>query len=186
MQGPHSPGGQQQRPSGQPQRGRGCGRGRGRGGRGRGRGQQVQPVFWYPQQSQAGYTAAGGGSSVPAGYAPHPGGVPTTGTIICNSVTSHLNINALHVGVTNSSSACLPSDMSILGSVPHPVVCQICFSAGHSAVTCPSRFTQPSAPVLLTTPGESNPAIWYPDSGVSAHMTASEGNTRSWTLASAV
>ncbi|CAH9099478.1 unnamed protein product, partial [Cuscuta europaea] len=48
-------------------------------------------------------------------------------------------------------------------------------TTGHSAVTCPSRFTQPSSPALLTTPGESNPALWYPYSGASAHMTASEG-----------
>ncbi|CAH9072178.1 unnamed protein product [Cuscuta epithymum] len=56
-------------------------------------------------------------------------------------------------------------------------MCQICFSAGHSAITCPSRFSQPSAPAMLTTPGETNPALWYPDSGASAHMTASEGQS---------
>ncbi|CAH9094748.1 unnamed protein product, partial [Cuscuta europaea] len=139
-------------------------------------GQNGQPIYWYPQQGQPGYAPAGGAPSFPAGSAPHAGGVPTTGTVVCNSALSHLNINALHVGVTNSSFAGLPSDGGILGSVPHPVVCQICFSAGHSAVTCPSRFTQPSSPALFTSPGESNSALWYPDSGASAHMTAPEAS----------
>ncbi|CAH9072633.1 unnamed protein product [Cuscuta europaea] len=68
-------------------------------------------------------------------------------------------VHALPVCVTNRSSAGLPSDGGILGSVPHPVVYQICFSAGHSAINCPSRFTQPSAPALLTTPGDTTPAL---------------------------
>ncbi|CAH9140927.1 unnamed protein product [Cuscuta epithymum] len=66
-------------------------------------------------------------------------------------------------------------DGGILGSVPPPIVCQICFSTGHSALACPSRFSQPSAPALMTNSGETNSALWYPDSGASAHMTTSDG-----------
>ncbi|CAH9099592.1 unnamed protein product [Cuscuta europaea] len=96
--------------------------------------------------------------------------------------------------VSRHNVAGLPLDGGILGSIPHPVVCQICFSAAHSAVTCPSRFTQPSAPALLTTPGEANPTLWFLDSGASAHMTATEDFRRylglrfyhySWALSSA-
>ncbi|CAH9096903.1 unnamed protein product [Cuscuta epithymum] len=65
------------------------------------------------------------------------------------------------------------STEGILGAIPPPVVCQICFSAGHSAINCPSRFSPSTAPVLLT--GQANEALWYPDTGASAHMTSSEG-----------
>ncbi|CAH9095134.1 unnamed protein product [Cuscuta europaea] len=106
---------------------------------------------------------------------PSAGGAPTMGTASCNSIVSHLNINALHVCATNFGSAGTSSDGGILGAVPHHIVCQICFSAGHSAIACPSRFNQTSTPALLTASGESNSALWYPDSGASAHMTASEG-----------
>ncbi|CAH9081595.1 unnamed protein product [Cuscuta epithymum] len=69
----------------------------------------------------------------------------------------------------------IPSFENNFGSVPPPVVCQICHSPGHSAVSCPSRFSQPSTPALAVPTGESTPAVWYPDSGASAHMTANEG-----------
>ncbi|CAH9053242.1 unnamed protein product [Cuscuta europaea] len=42
---------------------------------------------------------------------------------------------------------------------------------------CLSRFSQTSAPALITSSGESNDVLWYPDSGASAHMTSSEGQT---------
>ncbi|CAH9140684.1 unnamed protein product [Cuscuta epithymum] len=167
----------QQRPPGSHQRGRG---GRGRGGRGRGGrgrwGREQQPVpygspaGWYPTHAPPQFYAS-------AGSYPAAGGASHTGTVFCNSSVSHLNINALSVCDTNRGSADLSPARGILGSVPPPVVCQICFSAGHSAITCPSRFQQPSAPALLITPGESNSALWYPDSGASTHMTASEGQS---------
>lgn len=102
--------------------------------------------------------------------------MPAFGTIFCTSTVSHLNINALPVCATNIGSAGSSSDGGILGAVPHPVVCQICFSTDHSAITCPSRFTQPSAPALMTASGAPNSDLWFPDSGASAHMTASDGN----------
>ncbi|CAH9114361.1 unnamed protein product [Cuscuta epithymum] len=60
---------------------------------------------------------------------------------------------------------------------PPPVVCQLCYSPGHSAITCP-RFTNPSTPALAAIPtGETNASVWYPDSGASAHMTPHEGQS---------
>ncbi|CAH9075356.1 unnamed protein product [Cuscuta epithymum] len=141
-------------PAGRSRGGRGHGT-RGRGGRGRGRYQQH-----YGQHSgqQASYGPSGqfygGGASV---------AVP--GTHAGGAQSQHNNTTGF------------PSDGGILGSAPPPIVCQICFSTGHSAIACPSRFSQPSAPALLTTPGETNPALWYPDSGASAHMTPSKGQT---------
>ncbi|CAH9137553.1 unnamed protein product [Cuscuta epithymum] len=60
-------------------------------------------------------------------------------------------------------------------SPPPPVVCQLCFSPGHSALQC-SRFTTSHTPALAALPtGETNDSVWYPDSGASAHMTPHEG-----------
>ncbi|CAH9124291.1 unnamed protein product, partial [Cuscuta epithymum] len=135
--------GQQGQP-GQPHayRGRG-GRGRGargRGGRGRGRNQHQPTYQLVPGDGQISYTAPGAaavpGSSAAGGvYHPRP----------------------------NNAQSGFPSAEGILGSVPPPVVCQICFSAGHSAIHCPSRFSQPSAPALVAPTGESNDVLWYPD-----------------------
>ncbi|CAH9089020.1 unnamed protein product [Cuscuta europaea] len=61
------------------------------------------------------------------------------------------------------------------GSVPPPIVYQICHSPGHSAVNSPSRFGQPSAPALAVPTRESSSIVWYPDSGASAHITPNEG-----------
>ncbi|CAH9067512.1 unnamed protein product [Cuscuta epithymum] len=62
-------------------------------------------------------------------------------------------------------------------SHPLPVVCQICFSPGHSALTC-SRFLAMSTPALADIPSrETNSSVWYPDSGASAHMTPHEGQS---------
>ncbi|CAH9112741.1 unnamed protein product [Cuscuta europaea] len=179
QQVPH-PGGQQQqqRPSASHQRGRG-GRtrgGRGRGARGRGHGphpvQYGQPVHWYPSYGPPpSMSAAGNGSAAGGGLSAGQ----HLGTVFRNSTVSTLNINALPICASNFGSAGSSSDGGILGVVPHPIVCQIGFSAGHSAIACPSRFAQPTSPALLTTSGESNSALWYPDSGASAHMTGSEG-----------
>ncbi|CAH9134094.1 unnamed protein product [Cuscuta epithymum] len=58
---------------------------------------------------------------------------------------------------------------------PNPVVCQLCFSPGHSALNC-SRFIGSNSPALAVMPtGETNDSVWYPDSGASAHMTPHEG-----------
>ncbi|CAH9130647.1 unnamed protein product [Cuscuta epithymum] len=60
---------------------------------------------------------------------------------------------------------------------PPPVVCQLCFSPGHSALHC-SRFTASHTPALAALPtGENNDSVWYPDSGASAHMTPHEGHS---------
>ncbi|CAH9066660.1 unnamed protein product [Cuscuta europaea] len=60
---------------------------------------------------------------------------------------------------------------------PAPVVCQICFSPGHSTLICP-RFVGTSTPALAALPtGEHNASMWYPDSGASAHMTPHEGQS---------
>ncbi|CAH9080062.1 unnamed protein product [Cuscuta epithymum] len=155
--------------NGQPGAYRGRG-GRGRGGRGRGaRGRgRYQPHHFYPQQphSQQGPPPSAAGGAV----FPRPPNV-TFG----KSVMSTLNINAKSTCGTHYAYAGSSSAEGILGSVPPPVVCQICFSAGHSAIACLSRFSQQSAPALLTPTGENNDALWYPDSGASAHMTSSEG-----------
>ncbi|CAH9147561.1 unnamed protein product [Cuscuta epithymum] len=128
-------------------RGRG---GRGRGGRGRGyRGRgRHQPHQSYGPPAAPTQFPQPGPRPTPAGGVPFPR--PN--------------------GASGFSSA-----EGILGSVPPPVVCQICFSAGHSALQCPSHFSQPSAPALVAPTGETNDALWYPDSGASAHMTSSEG-----------
>ncbi|CAH9079681.1 unnamed protein product [Cuscuta europaea] len=69
-----------------------------------------------------------------------------------------------------------PSFENSFGSVPPSVVSQMCHSSGHSAVACPSRVVQAHAPALAVSTGESTPAVWYPDSGASAHMTSNEGH----------
>ncbi|CAH9090193.1 unnamed protein product, partial [Cuscuta epithymum] len=135
--------------------GRGRG-GRGRGGRGRGRFPPNQAYGQHTGQPQ------GYGQQAP----PYHGQQPAHPFLPAGGASTLRPQNA-------------PSGFSstegILGSVPSPVVCQICFSAGHSALHCPSRFSASSAPALVAPSGESNDALWYPDSGASAHMTSSEG-----------
>ncbi|CAH9130811.1 unnamed protein product [Cuscuta epithymum] len=166
----------------QPYRGgRGGRRGRGRG-RGRGRQQFPAPGQPLPPQQQS------PAQQQQFGQRPHShqqqqfgrgqqytqfSGQP--GTVFCNTVVSSFYTPALSTLCTNNVSAGIPSFENNFGSVPPPVVCQICHSPGHSAVSCPSRFSQPSTPALAVPTGESTPAVWYPDSGASAHMTANEG-----------
>ncbi|CAH9137000.1 unnamed protein product [Cuscuta epithymum] len=148
-------------------RGRGGWGYRGRGGRGRNRPQQAYaPPAAHGQFHQPAPRPADAGGV----HVPRPPNAASG-----NSVLSNLNINAKSTSGTHNAYAGFPSAEGILGSVPPPVVCQICFSAGHSALRCPSRYSQPSAPALLAPTGESNDALWYPDSGASAHMTSSEG-----------
>ncbi|CAH9053256.1 unnamed protein product [Cuscuta epithymum] len=72
-----------------------------------------------------------------------------------------------------------PGFPSVEHNYPSPaplVVCQLCYSPGHSAINCP-RFTN-STPALAAIPtGETNASVWYPDSGASAHMTPHEGQS---------
>ncbi|CAH9073395.1 unnamed protein product [Cuscuta epithymum] len=170
---PHNPPGHQ--PDNGAYRGRG---GRGRGGKGRaGRGkgrfqhQQTYGQQGYPQQQPGNLPApqplAAGGV-----YNLRPNNAPSG-----KSVLSIYNINAKSTSGTHFHYAGFSSAEGVLGSVPPPVVCQICFSAGHSALHCSSRFSQPSAPALVAPSGETNDALWYPDFGASAHMTSSEGQT---------
>ncbi|CAH9116939.1 unnamed protein product [Cuscuta epithymum] len=129
--------------------------GRGRTGRGRGRGpnQSGQQPYGHDQQYLGhGQQVFGQGQQQQHGFGPQPGAQQ-------------------HLRSPNVDGS--PSTEGILGAIPPPVVCQICFSAGHSAIHCPSRFSPPTAPVLLT--GQANEALWYPDTGASAHMTSSEG-----------
>ncbi|CAH9114549.1 unnamed protein product [Cuscuta europaea] len=74
----------------------------------------------------------------------------------------------------------VPGFPSVDNSFNHsspPVVCQICFSPGHSALTCP-RFVGSSTWALAALPlGETNASVWYPDSGASAHMSPHEGQS---------
>ncbi|XP_056683368.1 uncharacterized protein [Spinacia oleracea] len=45
-------------------------------------------------------------------------------------------------------------------------------SGGHSAVACPSRYSQNSNAALASLPaGEHNETTWFPDSGASSHIT---------------
>ncbi|CAH9058461.1 unnamed protein product [Cuscuta epithymum] len=133
---------------GQQQRGRGY---RGRGGRGqRGRGGRGQRGRGYaPHQHGYGFPPPMGYGYPPPGYV--PGGAP-------------------HAGILGAPGSAGSS--SVEGnSVPHPVVCQICYAPGHPASTCPSRFVQPAAPALAAQAPDATDIVWYPDSGASAHMT---------------
>ncbi|CAH9136555.1 unnamed protein product [Cuscuta epithymum] len=137
---------QQQQPARGGHGGRRGNRGRGRG-RGRGRYQQQQSGYGQP----------------PAYYGqapPHPQ----------QSLSGRTPPPPNHWGPGSSSFE------NNFASVPPPVVCQICHSPGHSAVSCPSRFVQTPTPALAVSTGESTPAVWYPDSGASAHMTPNEGH----------
>ncbi|CAH9145317.1 unnamed protein product [Cuscuta epithymum] len=130
--------------------GRGRG-GRGRTGRGRGRGpnQSGQQPYGHDQPHLGrGQQVFGQEHQQQHGFGPQPGAQQ-------------------HLRSPNADGS--PSTEGILGAIPPPVVCQICFSA----IRCPSRFSPPTAPVLLT--GQANEALWYPDTGASAHMTSSEG-----------
>ncbi|XP_056683366.1 uncharacterized protein [Spinacia oleracea] len=60
----------------------------------------------------------------------------------------------------------------VFGPSPTNIVCQICFHPGHSAVACPSRYSQNSNAALASLPaGEHNETTWFPDSGASSHIT---------------
>ncbi|CAH9112789.1 unnamed protein product [Cuscuta epithymum] len=148
------PGGQQPLAGGEATRGKGYrgsrgGRGqRGRGGRGqRGRGGRGQRGRGHGYPPQFGYDYP------PSGY--FPGGAPHAGILG-------------PPGSAGSSSA-------EGNSVPHPIICQICYAPGHPASMCPSRFIQPAAPALAAQAPDASEMVWYPDSGASAHMTPHSG-----------
>ncbi|CAH9130987.1 unnamed protein product [Cuscuta epithymum] len=177
---PAGRGGEQNRGYG----GRGFRGGRPRGNRGRGRGyggqQQGRGGYGGPQQAFApppGYY--GWQMPPPAPQQPFPprgqshNGFP--GTVLSNTCRVMANTYALSSCVTNHTFSGFPSVENSFQSPPPPVVCQICFSPGHSALSC-SRFVNQNTPALAALPtGESNDSVWYPDSGASAHMTPSEG-----------
>ncbi|CAH9089018.1 unnamed protein product [Cuscuta europaea] len=104
---------------------------------------------------------------------PQPMGIP--GTLNCNSIGSSFYTPASYISCTNYASAGTSLFENNFGSVPPPIVYQICHSPGHSAVNSPSRFGQPSAPALAVPTRESSSIVWYPDSGASAHITPNEG-----------
>ncbi|CAH9070102.1 unnamed protein product [Cuscuta epithymum] len=140
--------------------GRGGRRGRGRG-RGRGRYHQQPSIFGQPPPGYGQQPPAPGQHSQQFGQRP-----PFQQQHSSGRGQQYNNL----MGQPG-----FPSFENNFGSVPPPVVCQICHSPGHSAVSCSSRFLQSNTPALAVPTGESTPAVWYPDSGASAHMTANEG-----------
>lgn len=77
---------------------------------------------------------------------------------------------------TSAQSSGTSSVEGVFGSAPLPIVCQICFHPGHSAIACSSCYNQASIPAFAAHPtGEHNESLWYLDSGASAHMTSNEG-----------
>ncbi|CAH9102521.1 unnamed protein product, partial [Cuscuta europaea] len=131
---------------------RGGAPGRGPGGRGgRGRGRRGRGGRGYYQQYPP-YQQLGG---APPAYGGHPGQpiIPPRGPTYTGGFPS----------VENSYNSPAPR-----------VICQLCFSPGHSALTC-SRFTAQNTPALAALPtGETHDSVWYPDYGASAHMTPHE------------
>ncbi|CAH9117877.1 unnamed protein product [Cuscuta europaea] len=106
---------------------------------------------------------------------PQQNGIP--GTVLSNFLTSYSNVNHLSTCSTNHVSAGFPYVDDTYSHTPVSVVCQICFSPGHSALMCP-RFVGSSTPALAPLPtGEHNASVWYPDSGASAHMTPHDNQT---------
>ncbi|CAH9103304.1 unnamed protein product [Cuscuta epithymum] len=156
--------------------GRGYRGGRGRGQRGRGRGygvqfQQQQPAYGHQQAPLLPLPNIGQ-------YGPLRGQAPAgnPGSVLCNLKSGYSYLNHIYTCGTNNVSAGFPSGDNSHFPQP-PVICQICFSPGHSTLTCP-RFVGSSAPALAALPsGESNSVVWYPDSGASAHMTPHEGQS---------
>ncbi|XP_056683365.1 uncharacterized protein [Spinacia oleracea] len=128
-------------------RGGGKGRGKGRGGRGKGR---------------------GGGANQTQAQTQNSGG-----TALCNSVlSSDSAVVALASCGTNNLFAGNYNVEGVFGPSPTNIVCQICFHPGHSAVACPSRYSQNSNAALASLPaGEHNETTWFPDSGASSHIT---------------
>ncbi|CAH9121510.1 unnamed protein product [Cuscuta epithymum] len=136
------------------------GGGRARGHRGRGRGYAGQPGYVYGGQQPA-Y-----GPSAPGG---HPPLAPVPGPHGWQQM-------AQARGPPQTGYQGYPSVEHNYQSPAPPVVCQLCYSPGHSAINCP-RFTN-STPALAAIPtGETNASVWYPDSGASAHMTPNEGQS---------
>ncbi|XP_059302432.1 uncharacterized protein LOC132054441 [Lycium ferocissimum] len=65
----------------------------------------------------------------------------------------------------------------VFGTNTPPVVCQICYHPGHSAISCPSRYAQTSSTSAFAAlpTGENETTTWFPDSGASSHMTHDQG-----------
>ena len=71
----------------------------------------------------------------------------------------------------------------VCANVPPQVICQLCFTLGHTApyyscyfpvvaqANSPSR---ENAPITIQS-GEANDALWYPNWAPSSHMTSKEG-----------
>ncbi|CAH9146518.1 unnamed protein product, partial [Cuscuta epithymum] len=117
------------------------------------------------QRSQRGHRGRGRGYGYPGapGQQPYPRGYDY----------QYAGHHAFHT--PGAPGAGFPSVDHTYASPPPPVVCQLCFTPGHSAITC-SKFTSGSSPALAALlTGETTEATWYPDSGASAHMTPSEG-----------
>ncbi|CAH9145632.1 unnamed protein product [Cuscuta epithymum] len=132
----HDPRGGNQYNQGRGQRGQ---RGRGTRGRGRGYGQQHQPKYVAPGYGQqTGY------------YQPRPGQQPHGG---------YFQPQAYHPPAPPHGRPGSPLVDGQFGSIPSPVVCHICYSPGHSATSCPSRFSQSSAPALAAPMDDTNDVV---------------------------
>ncbi|CAH9061128.1 unnamed protein product [Cuscuta europaea] len=57
------------------------------------------------------------------------------------------------------------------GGAPHGGILGAPGLAGHPASKCPSHYVQPAAPALAAQAPDASDMVWYPNSGVSAHMT---------------
>ncbi|CAH9106497.1 unnamed protein product [Cuscuta epithymum] len=149
--------------------GRGRGGQRGRGHRGRGRGYGGQP-----------HAAYGGGQQAYGGQQMHGGQQPPLLPLPAHGQQysgQHVFGGMQPRGQQQQGVPGFPSVDNNYSHASPPVVCQICYSPGHSALTCP-RFVGSSTPALAVLPtGETNASVWYPDSGASAHMTPHEGQS---------
>ena len=106
----------------------------------------------------------------------------STGSVYCKSVVSSSDISCASVSATNSSSTGSDTFEGVLGSAPN-IVCQICQSLGHSAVSYHVRY-QPkhtsTIPAMANfSPVEAAKSLWYQDSTAAAQMTPKEGTLSS-------
>ncbi|CAH9095552.1 unnamed protein product [Cuscuta europaea] len=138
--------------------GRGYRGGRARGHRGRGRGYGGQPGHSYAPQPAFQFARQQQG--------------PSNGQFLWQQGPPPVR------GVAQAGYQGFPSvEQNYQSPPPLVVCCQLCFSPGHSAMSC-SHFTGSSTPALAVIPtGETNAAVWYPDSSASAHMTPNEGQS---------
>lgn len=108
-------------------------------------------------------------------------------TIMACHISLQLVIRMCYVIVFFAFSATNPvcavnfSSDGVLGPSSNNLLCRICYYPGHPVTQCPFRPSgnqaMPSTLALATmSNGDANEAMWFPDSGASAHMTPHDGN----------